>query len=255
MEPIRISCKCITYGRVSTLEELIYSYINQDYNGWSELIIINDYPLQKLVFDHPQVKIYNLDKTFETIGEKENYAIERCSGNTIAVFDDDDIAMSNHLQNIAKFFVEGSNLLHWHRAVAYNNKEISTIMTVGNSGIVYSKDAWKAIGKSPLMNAGGDMTLVVSIKALDPSKVVRAYPPDNEVSWFYYWANRSYHQSGLGRDDDSRPNIVIRNSEHIESERLKGNIPTGNIVLNPHWDIDYQQQLKDYNNEHREKIS
>ena len=57
---------------------------------------------RKLIYDHPQVTIYNLDETFPLIGEKENYAIERCNGDLIAVWDDDDVAMSNHLQNIAK---------------------------------------------------------------------------------------------------------------------------------------------------------
>ena len=71
-----ISAKCITYGRVDTLEELIYSFLNQDYEGWSELIIVNDYPLQTLIFDHPKVKIFNLKETFSTIGAKENFAIE-----------------------------------------------------------------------------------------------------------------------------------------------------------------------------------
>ena len=119
-------------------------------------------------------------------------------------------------------------------------------MAVGNSGIVYSKEAWREIGKSPLMNAGGDMVLVRALEALGKDKVVRAFPSDAEVSWFYYWAHRSYHQSGLGTDDDTRPNIVIRNSAHIELERSKGNIPTGIINLNPHWDLNYQQQLKDF---------
>ena len=56
-----ISCKCITYGRVHTLEESIYSFINQEYPGKKELVIINDYPLQRLEFNHPEVKIFNLD--------------------------------------------------------------------------------------------------------------------------------------------------------------------------------------------------
>ena len=64
-----ISCKCITYGRVNFLEESLYSFLNQDYPGKKELIIVNDYPLQTLVFEHPDVKIYNLDYTFNTIGE------------------------------------------------------------------------------------------------------------------------------------------------------------------------------------------
>jgi len=44
-----ISCKCITYGRVSTLEEAIHSFLIQDYpKDRCELIIVNDYPKQKL---------------------------------------------------------------------------------------------------------------------------------------------------------------------------------------------------------------
>ena len=52
-----ISAKCITYGRVSTLEEAIYSFLQQDYPGEKELVIVNDYPKQKLIFDHPEIKI------------------------------------------------------------------------------------------------------------------------------------------------------------------------------------------------------
>jgi len=110
-----ISAKCITYGRVDLLEESIYSFINQDYPGKKEMIIVNDYPLQKLIFDHPEIKIYNLDYTFQTIGEKENFAVSQCSSNIIAVWDDDDVALPNHLTNIAKYFKEDTDLLHWHR--------------------------------------------------------------------------------------------------------------------------------------------
>lgn len=245
MEVPFISAKCITHGRVSTLVEALFSFLQQDYpSDKCELIIVNDYPLQKLVFDHPQVKIFNLDETFPLIGEKENYAIERCQGDIIAVWDDDDIAMPNHLCNIAAHFVEGSNLMHWGKGVFYNDKKITAITSIGNSGIVYSKRAWEAIGKSPLMNAGGDMVLVYALIALDPTKVVYAYP--EEPSWFYYWAHRSFHQSGLGEDTPDRLSIVVRNSAHIELERRKGNIPTGEIVLIPSWAIDYQQQLKNF---------
>ena len=71
-----ISCKMITYGRVEFLEESLQSFLNQDYDGEKELVIVNDYPQQKLIFDHPEVRIINLDYTFETIGQKENFAVE-----------------------------------------------------------------------------------------------------------------------------------------------------------------------------------
>ena len=62
-----ISCKCITYGRTNLLEEAVHSFLIQEYNGPKELIIVNDYPLQTLIFNHPEVKVINTDTTFPTI--------------------------------------------------------------------------------------------------------------------------------------------------------------------------------------------
>ena len=243
-----ISCKCITYGRVDTLEESIYSFINQDYPGEKELIIINDYPLQKLVFDHPEVKIYNLDETFTSIGEKENFAVDKCSADIIAVWDDDDIALPNHLLNIAKYFKKDSVLLHWNRGIYFNRPNIVAITGVGNSGIVYSKKAWEQVGGHPLENAGYDMTFVIKLRTVFPNNIVLASPPDNEVSWIYYWGNRSYHMSGMGADTgEDKPNVIIRHSNYIESQRMIGKVATGIINLQPNWELDYIQKLKNFN--------
>lgn len=250
-----ISAKCITFGRVNLLEEAIESFLKQDYpKDRCELIIVNDYPLQSLELMAPvdNIKIYNLDKTFSTIGEKENYAIERCQGDIIAVWDDDDIALENHLSNIAKFWKKDTNLLHWQNGVFYNEPVITKLMSLGNSGIAYSKKAWETIGKSPIENAGGDMTLVVALHNLGRDKVVLANPPDEEVSWFYRWSMPSeqvYHQSGQGTDIEGKPNIIQRHSAHIEKLRLQGKIPTGRIHLVPEWKHNYSQMLKEYNNE------
>lgn len=236
-----ISCKCITYGRISTLEELVYSFINLEYEGEKELIIVNDYPLQKIIYDHPEIKIYNLDYTFPTIGHKENYALEKCNHNIIAIFDDDDVVLPNHLNNIAKYFKEDTTLLHWGKGILFDRPKITAITSLGNGGIVYSKKAWRDLGGHPLENAGYDMTFVMDLQTLPDYKLVIAEPPNEEVSYIYYWSYRSYHMSGLGSDKDntSRPNALIRHSEYVESQRLLGNIPTGDVILNPRWEVDY----------------
>ena len=242
-----ISCKCITYGRVSTLEESIYSFINQDYPGKKELVIINDYPLQKLEFDHPEVRIINLDYTFPTIGDKENFAVEQCQADIIAVWDDDDIALPNHLRNIAKYFKEDTVLLAWDRGVLFNRPDVAAITSLGNSGIVYSKSTWREIGGHPLENAGYDMTFVLKLRHTYPNNYVAASPPDEEVSWIYYWGDRSYHMSGLGSDNGTtRANILVRHSDYIESQRVLGKIPTGVVKLEPKWEYDYIGKVKDF---------
>lgn len=241
---IPISCKCITYGRVEYIEESIESFLKQEYEGESEMVIVNDYPLQKLHFNHPKVRIINLNKTFDTIGEKENYAVSLCRYDTIAVWDDDDLALPNHLQNINKYFPE-HDLLHWNNGILLVSNEIAAIHSLGNSGIVYSKDIWERVGRHELENAGYDMTFVMKIQSMG-GIVARPVPPNDEVSWVYTWGGGSYHMSGLGRDTPDRDNVVIRNAQHIEELRLAGKIPTGIVYLKPHWNHDYIEMHKKY---------
>lgn len=240
-----ISCKCITYGRVKVLEESLESFLKQDYpSDRCEMVIVNDYPLQKLKFDHPQVRIVNLDYTFNTIGEKENYATELCKGDIICQWDDDDIALPNHLNNVAKYFKDDVNILHWKTGVFYNTPNITQIGWIGNSGIVFRKSAWKAIGGHPIQNAGYDMTFVERLHKYGGKLFVEM--PREEASWFYMWGGRGYHMSGQGHDKPNMSNVIQRHSVHIETLRNKGKIPTGDVTLVPNWKTDYQQLLKDF---------
>ena len=238
-----ISCKCITYGRVELLEESVESFLRQEYQGKKELVIVNDYPLQQLNYIHPEIKIINTDTVFSTIGEKENFAVENCQYDIIAVWDDDDIAMPNHLHNISKYFQPDTDLLHWQNAVLCNQPDQLIITSVGNSGIVYSQKIWEEIGGHFLENAGYDMSFVLKIKETS-NKIILANPPDEEVSWFYMWGDRSYHMSGEGTDHPEKLNVIQRHSNYIEQLRKDGKVPTGFITLNPNWKKDYIQILK-----------
>ena len=60
------------------------------------------------------------------------------------------------------------------------------------------------------------------------------------------WGGRGYHMSGMGTDTSDRANVIERHSNHIEILRKKGVIPTGDVNLNPHWELDYQKQLEEY---------
>jgi glycosyltransferase involved in cell wall biosynthesis len=245
MEFPLISAKCITYGRVDMLEEALHSFLQQDYPGPKEMIIVNDYPLQTLIFDHPEVKIYNTSHTFTNIGAKENFAMELCNGEIICQWDDDDIALPNHLTNVAKV-IGDNNIIHWLTGVFYNEPNITEVGWIGNSGIAFTKKVWEAVGGHPLENAGYDMTFVQSIHALDHSKKLFAKLPPEEASWFYMWHGRGYHMSGHGTDVAGKANVIQRHSVYVENLRAKGKIPTGEIVLKPHWNKDYKQMLKDF---------
>jgi hypothetical protein len=71
---------------------------------------------------------------------------------------------------------------------------------------------------------------------------------DADVSWFYMWGGRGYHQSGQGHDVPGKPNVIQRYSEYIETLRAAGKIPTGEIVLKPNWEKDYNVKLLEFLN-------
>lgn len=238
-----ISAKCITYGRVDMLEESLHSFLQQTHPN-KELVIVNDYPLQTLKFEHPEVRIYNLNQTFSTIGAKENFATEMCNGDIICQWDDDDVALPNHLSNVAKHMTPDVNIIHWKTGVFYNEPNITEIGWIGNSGIVFRKSAWEAIGRHPLENAGYDMTFIEKLHKWGGRKLVEM--DEEDASWFYMWGGRGYHMSGEGHDIPGKPNVVQRHSLHVENLRIRGKIPTGDVQLKPHWKKDYKKMLEDY---------
>jgi hypothetical protein len=241
MEPLKISCKCITNARVNTLEESIHSFLIQEYEGERELIIVNDCKFQILKFDHPLVKIYNITTPFQNLGKKENFAIDKCKHPTIAVWDDDDIALPNHLSNINKWF-KNCDLLRWNRGAYVNDNKIKNITHLGNSGIVYTKQIWEDVGRHENMNYGYDMAFTDKIQN-HGGRLVLAKPPDSEVSWFYMWGNRSFHLSGVS---ENKENVLETYRQHTINEVKSGKIPAGMVYLKPKWNDNYLNILHDH---------
>ncbi len=98
------SCICLTYARPDVLEEAIYSFLQQDYSGPKELVILNDYDQQILEFDHPEVRVINLPKRLHTVGEKRNMAVALAAHDLLFVWDDDDIYLPHRLSFLLERF-------------------------------------------------------------------------------------------------------------------------------------------------------
>src|SRR5687767_5015623 len=94
-----ISCMCLTFGRPRfLLEESIFSFLVQDYAGEKQLLVLNDFDRQHIVFDHPDVTVVNYPERFATVGDKRNAAVALCRHDLIAVWDDDDISLPHRLR-------------------------------------------------------------------------------------------------------------------------------------------------------------
>jgi glycosyltransferase involved in cell wall biosynthesis len=90
----KVSCFCATYGRPPVLvEEVIESFLRQDYEGEKELVILNDWPMQHLICDAPDVQIVNVQQRLTPIGKKFNETVALCSGEILFPWEDDDIYM------------------------------------------------------------------------------------------------------------------------------------------------------------------
>ena len=86
-----VSAVCCTFGRVRLLEEAVKCFLDQDYPGPKELVILNDLDSQTLHFDHPEVTIINLPRRMHTYGEKRNAIMGMANGEILFPWDDDDI--------------------------------------------------------------------------------------------------------------------------------------------------------------------
>jgi glycosyltransferase involved in cell wall biosynthesis len=88
---------CLTYKRINLLEESVFSVLQQTCFDW-ELSIINDCASQKIHYDHPKIRIFNLDKKFNTLGEKRNFGKANAIGDLILQLDDDDFLLPEYLE-------------------------------------------------------------------------------------------------------------------------------------------------------------
>ena len=97
-----ISVLTLTYGRKQLLEESIHSFLLQDFDK-SEMVIINDEPNVIYRFNHPKVKIINLNQRFENISKKIEWGFKECSYDYVyRLYDDDLFEMGQALIELAK---------------------------------------------------------------------------------------------------------------------------------------------------------
>lgn len=236
------SCICITYAAPLTLlEESIASFLNQDYAGPKELIVLNSCVEQKLIGDFPNVRIFNLDKRPGSLGECRNLAIERANGTHILTHDSDDIFLPNFISNFAKHFADNDWI--WFERQFYSlGQEIKSI-THGTCNVVgYTKAAWKEIGGFPNIGCGEDRQFIS--KLASERKGAKIPLADEDLSFIYRWDTGSFHASGLSDDQPGQPTTNERAEKDFRDRLIRKQVKTGDIHLNPHWTRDYTGMAK-----------
>lgn len=226
---MKISCLCCTYNRFPNrsylLNEAVQSFLAQSH-GDKELIIVNDCPTQKLVFDHPQVTIINLPARCLTFGEKLNVAASVAQGEFLTTWDDDDISLPMRLA------VAAANLeklgSHYYKSFGQwcltNHGMTRASNFVGHNNSTYSRKAFIKVGGYPVVSWGSDVVMDNKLKGLGPHCIGELSPI--EWQYIYRWGVSGFHMSSAdgGQDTDF-------------SWKEIGKLPVvaGEYVIEPKW--------------------
>jgi len=223
-----VSCLCLTYGRPFLLEEAIECFLRQSWDGPKELVVINDHPLQELVFNHPEVVIVNLKRRIRTLGEKRNFSISLAKYDYLLVWDDDDIHLPWRISETMKGMESNAFFkcpLSW--LWMQKQDQLEKLLCREDYGFhcasAFHRSIFIELGGYGCMNAGEDQ---------DFERRMREHPHTrrhwhcellslDRVYYIYRW-HRYYHASHA-----------------ISLDHINPRVQEGIYRLNPKWSCDY----------------
>ena len=238
-----VSCICLTYGRPEVLEEAIYSFLQQDYAGRKELIVLNDYPGQTLTFDHPDVQVINVTRRLRTVGEKMNVAVALASHDLLFVWDDDDIYLPHRLAfSVSRFELE-KRFFKPDKAWLWDKGKLSgPAKNIFHSGSCWSRDIFDAVQGYVAEGTGYDLVFERSLEQKFPGSTAAYDIRPEDIYYLYRWSGTgSYHMSGFGNHAAGQNIGHSQVETSVNRQASSGQIPLGTIPLQPHWKTDYQQ--------------
>jgi glycosyltransferase involved in cell wall biosynthesis len=242
-----VSCFCLTYGRPRLLEEAIHSFLQQDYSGPKEMIVLNDYADQTLELDHPEMQVLNLSRRFRTAGEKMNAAAALASHDLLFVWDDDDVYLPHRLSFSVANFDPAKGFFKAREAWFWNDGQLSGPMkSVLHAGSCWSRSLFDALRGYPADGTGYDLLFERQLESRFPGSTVPHFVEPEEIYYVYRWGGTgSYHLSSFG-DVKAGQNVgYAEAAAAVEQKARRGEIPLGRVVLQPHWEQDYPRLIAD----------
>jgi glycosyltransferase involved in cell wall biosynthesis len=230
-----VSCYTSTYGRVHCLEEVVECFLKQNYPGKKELIILNDFAEQELIYNHNEIRIINSKERIKPLGTKFNKNIEYCQYEILCCMEDDDYYLPNHLT----YAVDNMHRGVYHSGVAWVWTAPGKLHRSGNyfhGNHVIKRDLFEKVGRYPDID---NCTVDVGIMAKIQKELGTNYsqsPKPEEMTYIYRWGCGSYHGSGYGTNITNVSELAANAVQHQKS---LGKVPTGKVILNPHWREDY----------------
>ena len=230
---MNITVVLTTFGRSQVLlEEAVNGFLLQRHPD-KKLLIVNIHPTP-VVFDHPDVKIYNI-KPFDYYGQQIHYALTQIRTPLWCVLDSDDLILPWHLSNLHTNYLNQEEyhpfqMGHRKRWFYFNNEL---------EGLV--KQNWACCIYDILSKYKLDKVRDVA-KCWEPDMVIYKLDFFRIHGWFDDAIPGNITRKGMGwqitKDLDSSSNITC-------GDIVKA-MPGYDGALSPHWQKDYVKEVKDY---------
>ena len=241
----KVSCFCPTYGRISLLEEAVYSFLAQDYDGEKELIILNDFSEQTIFYDHPEIKIINSKERITPLSKKFNECISYCSGEYIFVWEDDDIYLPWKISlSIKRLNADG--IFHTGNAF-FNTREdkLSVCSNLHHSSLCMSSKCWQSVGNYTVLETDTcDLDIVLFDKISKLYKKVSQIVEPKDIFYIYrFGSTKDYHASMFSAA--AKTNVSDKAKAYVEEKIKQNREYVGEIFLSPNWKYDYLESRKE----------
>jgi glycosyltransferase involved in cell wall biosynthesis len=225
-----ITVLVLTYGRKHLLEEAIQSYLSQEFDGESELLIINDEVGVEYVYNHPNVRIINHPQRFSSVGKKLEFGFKQAKYDWVYRLDDDDLLTQWALQ-LSHHYINTNpdcDIVRCQKHYFFSNNRFEGLSDSINNGNCYSK---KFINRIEFPDVSGDEDNTITFH-----RGGKLHIGDLGLyTMIYRWGMGTYHISAMGNYVDN---------SHIYNTTDKTLIPNKGIIeLEPKFLNDYYTQL------------
>lgn len=214
-----VSCICLNAGYPEHLEEAIYSFLQQDYDGPKELIILNDDPAQTLAYDHPEIKIVNLPQQVQFERGKWNAAVTFCTHDLIFVWNAADISLPHRISVSVKKISKADDHLHFMPSTIFiweNERVSGPYHNLFHQGSCWSHRLFDQVGGFKKADRNSAL--------FNPQLCTTDQPRyDSLMSDEIFY--------------------IFRRLNYVTDKPLP---PSGEIQLNPHWQVDYAKLVQDH---------
>ncbi|HEY0737769.1 MAG TPA: DUF6065 family protein [Herpetosiphonaceae bacterium] len=243
--PPPVSCICLTYARPALLEEAIFSFLQQEYAGPKELIVVNDYDQQILEFDHPEVRVINLPRRLRTVGEKMNLAVALASHDLLFVWDDDDIYLPHRIAFSVEQFAPAKGFFKPDEAWFWSQGAVSgPTKNFFHVGSCYTRTLFDAVRGYAAEGSGYDWRFEQRLAQSVPGSTTTYAIQPEDIYYIYRWdGTGSYHMSAFGEYTPDA-NVGHREVEaYVQRSADAGEILRGRIQLIPQWRHNYGERV------------